>query len=106
LEGKHLATLERIANNLPIPPGALRQGIVKTDRGDVYLAWGRAADRQWHGVWCLDRGWRKLARTVEHGWALTEATIKQRMLDDAYIIAGMMEKRKLFDESASFDGRP
>jgi hypothetical protein len=106
LEGKHLATLERIAANLPIPAGALRQGIVTTDRGDVYLFWGRGVDMKWYGGWCIDRGWRKMACTAEHGHRLSEKQVQQRMLDNAYIIAGMMEKRKLFDESAKFDGRP
>lgn len=106
MEGKHLATLERIANNLPIPPGALRQGIVKTDRGDIYLFWGRAVNQQWHGGWCLDRGWRSVAMVGEHGWGLREESVKQRLVDYAYKIAQMMDKRKLFDESAKFDGRP
>ena len=104
MEGKNLATLERIAGNLPLPPGALQMGTVPTDRGQILLAWGRATNQQWHGVWCLDRGWRSVARTVEHGWALTEAQIKQRMVNDAYMIAGMLQDRKLFDESARFHG--
>lgn len=106
MEGKNLATLERIAGNLPLPPGALRTGSVPTDLGDIMLAWGRGADMKWYGVWCLDHGWRSMARTCEHGWGLTEREVKQRMVDDAYVIAGMMDKRKLFDESARFDGRP
>lgn len=105
MEGKSLATLERIAGNLPLPPGALRTGSVKTDKGDVLLAWGRGADMKWYGVWCLDRGWRQIARTCEHGWGLSEANVKQRMVNDAYGIGLMMDKRKLFDPSAKFDGR-
>jgi len=79
---------------------------VKTDRGDIYLAWGRAANKQWHGVWCIDRGWRSVAMVGEHGWALREEHVQQRLVDYAYKIAQMMDKRKLFDESAKFDGRP
>jgi hypothetical protein len=106
MEGTKLAILERIAGNLPLPAGALRTGSVPTDKGDVLLAWGRATNQQWYGVWCIDRGWRSMARTCEHGWALSEAEVKQRMLDDAYMIAGMMQTRKLFDESAKFSGKP
>lgn len=102
MEGRNLAALERIAGNLPLPLGALRTGSVPTNHGEVMLAWGRAANQQWYGVWCIDRGWRSVARTCEHGWALSEAEVRQRMLDDAYMIAGMMDQRKLFDESAKF----
>ena len=102
MEGKRLAQFERIVANLPIVPGSLRTGTVPTNRGDILLAWGRSADQQWHGAWCIDRQWRAVARPCEHGWALKEPDVKQAMLNDAYMIASMMDERKLFDPSAKF----
>ncbi len=106
MDGQNLAKLERMARNLPLKPGELHTGTVKTSRGDILLAWGRGHDQSWYGLWCIDRQWRAMARTSEGGWALDEAAFKQNMLNDAYNLAGLMDERKLFDPSAKFSDKP
>lgn len=95
METQNLEKLERVANNLPVLPGTLRHRFASTPSGDIYVAFGRAADQQWHGVLCFSWGKRQVAVTSEHGWALNEEQVQRRMLDYAVANAKMFVARGL-----------
>lgn len=98
METQDLATLERVANNLPVLPGTLRHGFVPTTSGDIYLAWGRSADKKWHGIACWSWNRRSVAICSEHGWALTEAQVQKRMFDYAHENAKLFVARGLHSD--------
>ena len=95
METAQLAALERIANNLPVLPGQLQHGFIPTPAGDIYLAWGRAADQQWHGVACFAWNRRQVAVTSEHGWALSSDQVRDRMFGFAHANAKLFLERGL-----------
>ena len=100
METQQLATLERIAANLPVLPGTLKHGFIPTVHGDIYIAWGRAGDRKWHSVACWSWNRRQVAVCGEHGWALTEKQVQKRAFDYAHTQAKLFMQRGLHDDAA------
>ena len=97
--------LERIARNLPIYPGTLRQGAVETKDGRIYIALGRGVGSEyppvaWHGVYAIEYGHDMgFARLGEAHGKLTLKQARQYFLDDADWFVQEFKKRDMHDES-------
>ena len=100
MDGDSLARLERVARNLPIV-GNVKMRSVDAAFGTVYIAYGRAADMNWHGVW----GLRGIGRICGFGYGLAEKQVQQNLLDDAAVFHDMADKREMWDKGFFGAGR-
>lgn len=104
-ESRALEKMERIARNLPTPKTQL--GRVDTNRGDIYIAWGRNVE-SWHGVFGVDV-MGGVAVTVEtpletkDGASISEADFKQHLVNKGYETIAQFRNYGLSGETSIVD---